>query len=79
MDRSEILTKITETLADIIDEPDLVLTEESIADEVEEWDSLNHVKLMIELENELGIRFETSEISSPENVGALIDLIQQKI
>lgn len=79
LDRDAILEKITLALSDIIDRPDLTLTESTTADEVEEWDSLNHVKLMIEIENELGIRFATNEISAPENVGKLIDLIQQKL
>lgn len=79
MDRADIVEKIRASLGDIIDQPDLTLTEDSVADDVEDWDSLNHVKLMIELESEFNIRFETSEISAPDNVGKLVDLIQSKL
>ncbi len=79
MDREQILSKITENLADIIDREDLVLTEESTADEVDDWDSLNHVKLMVAIEGEFGIRFESDEISAPETIGELIDMIQSKL
>jgi len=79
MDRAGILSKISETLANILDEDELTLTEATTADDVDEWDSLNHVKLMIALEADFGIRFATSEITAPNNVGELIDLIGGKL
>jgi len=79
MTRAELLTKIRDMLADIVDEPDLKITEDSVAEDVAEWDSVNHVKLIIALEADLQVRFEPDEISSPQDVGGLIDLIEQKI
>jgi len=78
MTRAELLTKIRDILADIVDEPDLKITESTVAEDVAEWDSVNHVKLIIALEAELKVRFEPGEISSPQDVGGLIDLIEQK-
>ncbi|HEY1710979.1 MAG TPA: acyl carrier protein [Rhizomicrobium sp.] len=79
MTRSEILQKITEILSDVLDEPDLKLTEASVSDDVPDWDSINHVKLIIGLENDLKIRFEPEEITGLATVGDLIDLIQKKL
>lgn len=79
MTRAELLTKIRDMLADIVDEPDLTITESTVAEDVAEWDSVNHVKLIIALEADLKVRFEPDEISSPQDVGGLIDLIEQKI
>jgi acyl carrier protein len=77
--RSAILSKITEILAELLDNPQLQLTEQSTADAVEDWDSVNHVKLLIALESDLGIQFETDEVNGIQNVGALIDVIQNKL
>ena len=48
-------------------------------DQVTDWDSINHVKLLIALESDLGFRFETDEVGGLHNVGELIDLIQKKV
>jgi acyl carrier protein len=77
--RTAVLSKITEILAELLDNPELQLTEESTADSVEDWDSVNHVKLLIALESDLGIQFATDEVNGVQNVGALIDVIQNKL
>jgi len=79
MTRAELLQRITAILSDIVDEPNLVLTEDTTAEDVADWDSVTHVKLMIALESALHIRFETDEIAAPGDVVALIDLIQKKL
>jgi acyl carrier protein len=78
MTRIEILEQITRALAEVVDDPDVSLTEETTAEDVPEWDSTNHVRLIVELESNLNIQFAASEITSVPNVGALIDLIQSK-
>lgn len=78
MNREELLGKVSEILGEIVDDENLKLTEETVADDVADWDSTNHVRLMIAIESAFGIRFESSEIASPENVGALLDLIEAK-
>lgn len=78
MSREELLEKVSEILGEIVDDESLRLTEETVADDVADWDSTNHVRLMIAIESTFGIRFESSEIASPENVGALLDLIEAK-
>jgi acyl carrier protein len=79
MTRTEILAKIRDVLADVVDDPSLQLSETTTADDVPEWDSINHVKLLIGLESDLGFRFETQEVSGLKNVGELADLVQRKL
>lgn len=79
MNRQEILTKIEEVLSQVLDAEDLQLLEDTTADTVKDWDSINHVRLLVGLERELGLQFETDEVNSVQNVGELIDVIQRKL
>ena len=79
MTRQEILATIRDILADILDNESLQLTESSTAEQVQDWDSINQVKLLIGLENEFNFRFSASEVEGLKNVGALIDLVQRKL
>jgi acyl carrier protein len=79
MDRTEILSRVTDIMRDVFEEDDLVVAEDTTSDDVAEWDSTNHVRLMVAVEGEFGITFETSEITAPDNVGELIDLIESKL
>lgn len=79
MERAEILSRVTNIMRDVFEEDDLVATEETSSDDVAEWDSTNHVRLMVAVEQEFGVSFETNEITAPDNVGELVDLIQAKL
>lgn len=79
MTRADILSKVRGILSDIVEEPNLRLTETMAAEDVTDWDSTNHVRLIVAIESEFDIRFETSEIGAPDDVGQLIDLIDKKL
>lgn len=79
MTRDEIRSKLTDILRDVFDEDALVAADAMTSDDVAEWDSTNHVRLMVAIEAEFSIRFETDEITAPENVGEILDLIQAKL
>jgi acyl carrier protein len=79
MNRDEIRLKIQELLREIVDDDTIILSDSSTAEDVGDWDSTNHVRLMVALESALNIRFETDEIAAPECVGDLIDLIRSKL
>lgn len=72
------LEKVQEIMADIFDLDDLTITRETIADDIEEWDSLSHIRLMVAIEREFGIKFSNAEIENLGNVGELLDLIAAK-
>ena len=79
MTREQVLARIQEILRDVVEDDYLVIGEATIAADVVDWDSANHVRLIIALEEELGFRLESDEIAEPESVGALIDLILSKL
>jgi acyl carrier protein len=59
------------------DDDDLVVNRETTARDVEGWDSLTHVTLLVSLEERFKIRFKSSEVSDLKNVGELLDLIER--
>ncbi len=79
MERNDILARVQEVFRDELELDDLVLTDETTADDVEEWDSLSHVQLVVALEKAFNIKFSSREILSWDNVGDLIDCISRKI
>ena len=79
MTREEIFNKVQDIFRDIFDEDDLVITDSSSSDDVEDWDSLNHINLVSAIEKEFKIRFALGELQSLKDVRAMIDLMVQKI
>lgn len=73
-----MLARVREIMVDVFDDDDLVITPETTADDVEEWDSLSHIRLIVAVERAFGIKFANAEIESLENVGDLIDAIDKK-
>lgn len=79
MDKGEILKTVNNVFIDILDDENIMLTYETTANDVEEWDSLNHIQLVVAIEKQFGIRFTSREIQSWNNVGELINTIGNKI
>lgn len=79
MERNEILAKFNEIAKDVFDNDEVELTEESTAADVEEWDSLSHLSLVSDIEDEFGIRFTLAEISGSKNVGEFLDALIRHI
>jgi acyl carrier protein len=79
MRRDEIFSKVADIIRDVFDDESLLPTDATTSEEVAEWDSTNHVRLMVAIESDFGIRFETDEITSPENVGEIVDMIAKKL
>lgn len=78
MERQEIYAKVTEIYKDVLDLEDIELTDETTADDVEEWDSLTHIQLVVAIEKAFGIKFTSKEILSWKNVGEMITCISNK-
>jgi acyl carrier protein len=77
--RQEIISELAETMVDVFDVDDLVVTEQTSADDVEEWDSLSHVRFVVAVERKYGLKFKNAEIESLKTVGDLADLISKKM
>jgi acyl carrier protein len=79
MERNDILARVQAVFRDELELDELVLNEETTADDVEEWDSLSHIQLVVAIEKAFGIKFTSREILSWDNVGDLIDSIEKKL
>ena len=75
---NSIIDRVTETARMIFDNDDLVLTRGTTAQDVDGWDSLTHINLIVALEREFKIKFTTAEVTGMKNVGELSDLIARK-
>lgn len=78
MDQPEIYSKLIGVFREVFDEDDLKLTPEMTADDVDGWDSLSHIRLVLAVSKSFGVKFSASEIGGLKNVGELVELIQKK-
>jgi acyl carrier protein len=79
MDRKEILEKVTEICKDVFDNQDLILTEETCAADVKEWDSLTHLIVISDIEDEFEMSFTLLEVTASKNLGELITAIEKHL
>ena len=79
MERTQILEQITQLFKDTLDMDAITLQENSTAAETEEWDSLSHIQLVVAIEKFFKIRFAAAEIQRWQNVGEMVNSIQQKL
>ena len=78
MERKEIFEKLTEIFRDVMDNEEIVLEENTTAEDIEEWDSLAQIQLVVAIEKEFQLKFPSIEIRSLENVGEMVDSILAK-
>ena len=79
MNRTEILEKLNEVFHDVFDNNDIVVTEQTNANDIEEWDSLIHSTLISAVEDEFDVSFDMKTVVSMKNVGDMIDAIEEQI
>ena len=75
----QIYQRLTEIFREVFDDPSLVLTPEMKAGDVPDWDSLNHINLIVAVEARFKIKFKSTELESLRNVGHLVELIEKKL
>lgn len=75
MTKEQVLEKIQNVFRNIFDQENLVIGMNTTANDVEGWDSLNHVNLISSVEEEFGVEFTLSEMGGLKNVGDLVDLV----
>jgi len=79
MTSDDLLPEVQEIFRDVLDEPKLVLTRESNAETVPDWDSLAHVNLITAIEKRYKVKFALGELQGLKHVGDLLDLLAQKL
>lgn len=78
MERKEIFEKLSVIFRDVMDNDEIVLEENTTAEDIEEWDSLAHVQLIEKIEAVFGVKFSAKEMMSWDEVGELVDSIEKK-
>ena len=79
MNRNDIFRKTEEICRDVFEDESLQVTEESTAEDVEGWDSLTHIQLIVAIEKHFKIKFTSKEILSWKNVRELVDCLAAKL
>ena len=79
MKRNEIFNGVQDIFRDIFDDDELLLKNSTNSDDIEDWDSLNHINLVSAIEKEFEIRFALGELSELKDVGGMIDLMLFKL
>jgi len=79
MERKVIFEKLNEIFMDSLDLEEVNLTDETTANDIEEWDSLSHVQLIYDIEEELGVKFSSREVMKWKNVGEMVDSIEVQL
>lgn len=79
MDRNEIYERLNVVFRDVFDDETIVVNDTTTADDIEDWDSLEHINLVAAVESEFGIKFSMGQVVTMKNVGEMVDIILQKI
>ncbi len=79
MTREEVFTQLTEVFWDVFDDEDIVLKDDTTADDIEDWDSLEQINLIVACEKKFSVKFDIAEIQKLKNVGEMADTILAKL
>lgn len=79
MTRTEVFDRLNNVFRDVFDDDSIVVNDTTTANDIEEWDSLIHITLISEIEDEFDIRFKMKEVTKMNNVGEMVDKILELI
>ena len=79
MTRDEIMEKVRRIFWDVFDDETLDITDSTNSSDIEDWDSLEHITLVVSMEKEFGLSFDLKEVNKLANVGEMVDLIVSKL
>ena len=79
MTREAIFEELTEIFRDIFDDEEIELTDETTADDIEDWDSLEQINLLVAIEKKFSVKFKLDDVSHLANVGDMVSLVQKLV
>jgi acyl carrier protein len=79
MTKEEIYAQLDEVFQDVFDDEEIHVNAETTANDIEDWDSLEHINLVVAIEAKFGIKFNMNEVVSFKNVGEMVDVILQRV
>ncbi|MGH9389718.1 MAG: acyl carrier protein [Vicinamibacteria bacterium] len=78
MEEREIWDRLGESFRDVFEDDEIEIGPETTASDIEDWDSLTHIQLVVAIESAFGVRFNTGEVAGLANVGEMVELIRRK-
>ena len=78
MTKEQIFIELDEVFQDVFDDESIHVTETTTAEDIEDWDSLEHINLVVAIENHFGIKFNMNEVTTMKNVGEMVDIIIER-
>ncbi len=79
MNKEEIYQRLNKVFQDVFDDEEINVNEETTANDIEDWDSLEHINLIVAVEKEFGIKFNMNEVTSMKNVGEMVAIIEERV
>lgn len=79
MSREEVFDEVRKIFWTIFDDEDLEIVDETNAEDIEDWDSLEHVNLVVAMEKKFALKFDMKQVGTLKNVGEMVDLIVEKL
>lgn len=78
MNRNEVLKKLNVIFRDVFDDDSIVINDRTTSNDIEEWDSIEHINLIGAVEDEFSMRFKMKGVSGMKNVGEMVDIICER-
>lgn len=79
MTREEVYAILNEVFQDVFDDESIEVNDETTSDDIEDWDSLEHINLIAAVEQEFGMKFNMGQVVTMKNVGEMVDIILSQI
>lgn len=79
MTREEIFEGLNEVFQDVFDDEGITVGEDTTAADIEGWDSLEHINLIVAVERHFGMKFTMGEVAGMKNVGAMAAIIEERV
>ncbi len=77
--KENLYTQLNSIFVDLLDDETIILTEETNANDIEDWDSLTHIQIVVRIEQQFKIKFTAREIQNWKNIGELVNSIFEKL
>ncbi len=78
MENQEIYERLNNVFRDIFDDESIVVKPETTSNDIEDWDSLEHINLVVAVEQEFGMKFNMNEVTTMKNVGDMVKIILER-
>lgn len=75
MNRTDAKKRLNSIFCDVFDDNTITITDDTSSDDLEDWDSIEHISLITAVEDEFGMKFKIKEVSGMKNVGEMLDII----